>query len=390
MRRPAVKHLLLFLSCDGSKYIYINGHKITVTTAICLQMQLPFLLSKQTWCLTSTETIRLSRDGRKGVWRWRKREIIIIPITILSSPEWLLHYDGQRWEAFLCFINCDGQSHKPVSTNHVFEEKGEPKWNRAKDLLHTSLTLTAGPNRLTGWASSSRVDHSYTSLPSPRCLPPPPPRSLYPPPTFSPLSRPPSPLCLPPHLLPALFIPPPPPSPLPAAPPPPLLPRSPSSPSSSTPSSLSFQPLLLHSFLALLPAPPPPLLPRSPSSPSSSTPSSLSFQPLLLHSFLALLPAPPPPLLPRSPSSPSSSTPSSLSFQPLLLHSFLALLPAPPPPLLPRSPSSPSSSTPSSLSFQPLLLHSFLTLLPAPSLPLLSPYLGPLSSTPLPLLQSII
>ena len=31
---------------------------------------------------------------------------------------------------FKCFINCEGQSHKTVSTNHnLFEEKGEPKRN---------------------------------------------------------------------------------------------------------------------------------------------------------------------------------------------------------------------------------------------------------------------
>ena len=36
-------------------------------------------VSKQTWCLTSTETIRLIRDGEnggKGVWRCEKRERI--------------------------------------------------------------------------------------------------------------------------------------------------------------------------------------------------------------------------------------------------------------------------------------------------------------------------
>ena len=44
-------------------------------------------------------------------------------------------------------INCEGQSHKTVSTNHLFEEKGEPKGNRAEALLLTSLT--ARPKRLT-------------------------------------------------------------------------------------------------------------------------------------------------------------------------------------------------------------------------------------------------
>ena len=42
-------------------------------------------------------------------------------------------------------FNCEGQSHKTVSTDHnFFEEKGELKRNRAKALLLTSLT--AGPN----------------------------------------------------------------------------------------------------------------------------------------------------------------------------------------------------------------------------------------------------
>ena len=39
------------------------------------------------------------------------------------------------------FINCDGQSHKTVSTNHKpFEEKGEPKRYRTKVLPLTNLT----------------------------------------------------------------------------------------------------------------------------------------------------------------------------------------------------------------------------------------------------------
>ena len=46
-----------------------------------------------------------------------------------------------RWTAMRCFINRDGQSYKTVSTNHnLFEEKGEPKQNRAEALLLTSLT----------------------------------------------------------------------------------------------------------------------------------------------------------------------------------------------------------------------------------------------------------
>ena len=43
--------------------------------------------------------------------------------------------------AILMFHNCDGQSHKTVSTDHnLFEEKGEPKRYRTEVLPLTSLT----------------------------------------------------------------------------------------------------------------------------------------------------------------------------------------------------------------------------------------------------------
>ena len=48
----------------------------------------------------STETMRLIRDGEKGVWgegglwRWGE-EGDSIPIATLSAPESLLHLDGQ-------------------------------------------------------------------------------------------------------------------------------------------------------------------------------------------------------------------------------------------------------------------------------------------------------
>ena len=48
-----------------------------------------------------------------------------------------------RWAVmshFNVFVNCAGQNHKTVSTNHLFEENGESKRNRAEALLLTSLT----------------------------------------------------------------------------------------------------------------------------------------------------------------------------------------------------------------------------------------------------------
>ena len=56
-----------------------------------------------------------------------------------------------RWAAMRAILmchNCEGQSHKTVSTNHNFyEEKGEPKQLRTEVLPLTNLTPR--PNRLT-------------------------------------------------------------------------------------------------------------------------------------------------------------------------------------------------------------------------------------------------
>ena len=43
-------------------------------------------VSKETWCLTSIETVRLIRDGKnggKGLWRWGEREIIYLSLHCL-------------------------------------------------------------------------------------------------------------------------------------------------------------------------------------------------------------------------------------------------------------------------------------------------------------------
>ena len=83
-----------------------------------------------TWCLTSTETIRLIRDGEKGgkgVGRWGKMESIYLS------------------------LHCHHQSHFNVSLTvrdkvtrqcpqtATFEKKGEPKRIRTEIPLLTSL-----------------------------------------------------------------------------------------------------------------------------------------------------------------------------------------------------------------------------------------------------------
>ena len=75
-----------------------------------------------------------------GIWRWGKREIIYLSLYCHHQKDSCIKI-GSNESHFNVFINCEGQSHK-VSTNHsLFEEKGEPKRNRAEVLLLTSLTF---------------------------------------------------------------------------------------------------------------------------------------------------------------------------------------------------------------------------------------------------------
>ena len=79
----------------------------------------------------STETIRLIRDGEKGVWRWGEREIIYLSLHCHHQNDFCIKM-GRDESHFNVSAGSDGQSHRTVSTNHnLFEEKGEPKWYRA-------------------------------------------------------------------------------------------------------------------------------------------------------------------------------------------------------------------------------------------------------------------
>ena len=54
----------------------------------------------------------------KGVWRWGKREIIYYCYTVTTRMIPALRWAAMR--AILMFHNCEGQSHKTVSTDHDF------------------------------------------------------------------------------------------------------------------------------------------------------------------------------------------------------------------------------------------------------------------------------
>ena len=94
----------------------VTCHKMNCDSATLHQVP---VLSKL-WCLTSTETIRLIRDGENvGEGGMEVGEVgEYISIATLSPPEWL----ALRWAAMRAiqlmsrFIICEGQSHKTLST----------------------------------------------------------------------------------------------------------------------------------------------------------------------------------------------------------------------------------------------------------------------------------
>ena len=99
-------------------------------------------MRKLTWCLTSTETVRLIRDGEKGGRGYGgvgEREIIYLLLHCHHQNDFCIKV-GSDESHFSVSVGSDGQS-RTVSTHHnLFEEKGEPKRYRTEVLPLTSLT----------------------------------------------------------------------------------------------------------------------------------------------------------------------------------------------------------------------------------------------------------
>ena len=94
--------------------------------------------------LSVHKTIRLIRDGEKGegVWRGWKRKIIYLSLRCHHQNDFCIEA-GSSESHLKCLINCEGQSHKTVSTSHhLFKKKGDPKRKGAEALPLTSLGQT--------------------------------------------------------------------------------------------------------------------------------------------------------------------------------------------------------------------------------------------------------
>ena len=82
-----------------------------------------------TYCLTSTETIRLpaKEGGKKVVSRWGKREIIYLSPHCHHQNDSCIKM-GSDESHFNVSLIMRNKVRRTVSTHHnLFEEKGEPK-----------------------------------------------------------------------------------------------------------------------------------------------------------------------------------------------------------------------------------------------------------------------
>ena len=98
--------------------------------------------NKSTWCLTSTETTRLIRDGEKGdkgVWRWEKREIIYLWLHCHHQNDSCINM-GSDESHFNVSLNVRDRFTRQYPLTTTFEERGEPKRIQTEGPLLTSLT----------------------------------------------------------------------------------------------------------------------------------------------------------------------------------------------------------------------------------------------------------
>ena len=106
----------------------LKGHSISAQAAVHRHGQHPPKGSgtnmtegrKETWCLTSTETMRLIRDGEKGGRGYGgegEREIIYLSLHCHHQNDSCIKM-GSDESHFNVSVGSDGRSRKTVSTNH--------------------------------------------------------------------------------------------------------------------------------------------------------------------------------------------------------------------------------------------------------------------------------
>ena len=76
--------------------------------------------------MASTETIRLIRDGEKGVWRWGKEEIIYLSLRCHHQNDFCIKV-GSDESHFSVSVGSDGQRERQCLQTTTFLKRKESR-----------------------------------------------------------------------------------------------------------------------------------------------------------------------------------------------------------------------------------------------------------------------
>ena len=97
----------------------VSGTSFFLSLTFDFSLEMGVSKYTQTWCLTSTESIRLIKNGEKrgrGVWKGGGERLYTYHYTVTTRMTSALRWAVMK--AILVFHHCEGQSHKTVSTDN--------------------------------------------------------------------------------------------------------------------------------------------------------------------------------------------------------------------------------------------------------------------------------
>ena len=100
--------------------------------------------------------------GRRGIWRWGKREIIHLSLHSHHQNVSCIEMGSNRSHLMFRKLWGTKSQTRQCPQTITFEEKGEPKWILTKVLLLPAYHLTAWPNpltRMSKWVTSFFIVH---------------------------------------------------------------------------------------------------------------------------------------------------------------------------------------------------------------------------------------
>ena len=142
--RGLILFLINFFLCVHSlSSVFTDTLAWSNSFILCCIVCVDLMMQQETWCFTSTKTVKLIRDGEKmggkGVWRCGESEIIYLSLHCHHQNDSCIKMGSNESHFNVSLIVRDKVT-RQCSQTTSFEEKGEPKRIRTEVPLLTSLT----------------------------------------------------------------------------------------------------------------------------------------------------------------------------------------------------------------------------------------------------------